>query len=102
MMAMCRTLAALLEAKAVRADRYGAYEIIEQIDDFLGFPDTPQHLEAMRGRRVDPDIIDALLALDQGVKEKRPKRPATARSEQPKQSAKGEKGDHETGDGDGQ
>ncbi|HKC73065.1 MAG TPA: hypothetical protein VKF37_02555 [Chloroflexota bacterium] len=91
MIATCRTLAALLEAHAARSDRYGAYEVIDQIDDLLGSPDTREHLEAMRGRRVDPDIVDALLALDQRVREKRPKgRPAPARSAEPQQPSEGE------------
>jgi hypothetical protein len=38
MIATCRLLAALMEANAARNDEAGAYEIIEQIDDFLGFP----------------------------------------------------------------
>src|SRR2546423_8051948 len=50
MLATCRTLAALLEAKATRADHYGAYEMIEQLDYFLGFPDAREHVEAMRKR----------------------------------------------------
>ncbi|HKC75132.1 MAG TPA: hypothetical protein VKF37_13190 [Chloroflexota bacterium] len=91
MIATCRTLAALLEAHAARSDRYGAYEICEQIDDLLGSPATREHLEAMRKRRVEPDIVDALLALDQRIREKRPKgRPAPARSPEPQQPAEGE------------
>ena len=91
MLATCRTLAALLEAKAARADHYGAYEMIEQLDYFLGFPDAREHLEAMRKRGVDPDIVDALLALEPRVKAKRPQPPAaSARSPEPQQPAEGE------------
>src|SRR5205085_1069635 len=91
MLATCRTLAALLEAKTARADHYGAFEIIEQLDYFLGFPDAREHLEAMRKRGVDPDIVDALLALEPRVKAKRPQPPAaSARSPEPQQPAEGE------------
>ena len=91
MIATCSTLAALLEANVARGRRYGAYEICEQIDDLLGSPDTREHLEAMRQRRVDPDIVDALLALDQRVREKRPKgRPAPAPRPERQEPAEGD------------
>jgi hypothetical protein len=96
MLATCRTLAALLEAKTARADHYGTFEMLEQLDYFLGFPDAREHLEAMRERRVDPDIVDALLALEPRVKAKRPQPPpASARRPEPQKPAEGE--DHGRG-----
>ena len=97
MMATCRTLAALLEAKVARGTNTGAYELCEQLDQFLGFTDIRPDIEAMRKRGVDPDIVDALLALEPRVKAKRPQRgPASARHPDPQQPAEGE--DHGRGE----
>ena len=69
----------------------GAYELCEQLDHFLGFTDIRPDIEAMRKRGVDPDIVDALLALEPRVKAKRPQRgPAAAPSPDPQQPTKGE------------
>ena len=74
-----------------RGTNTGAYELCELLDQFLGFTDIRPDIEAMRKRGVDPDIVDALLALEPRVKAKRPKpRPAAARSSEPQQPSEGE------------
>jgi hypothetical protein len=64
LLATCRTLAALVEANMAHDKNSGAYEICEQLDHFLGLTDIRPDIEAMRKRGIDPDIVDALLALE--------------------------------------
>jgi hypothetical protein len=91
LLATCRTLAALVEANMARDKNAGIYELCEQLDRVLGFTDIRRDIEAMRPRGVDPDIIEALLALEPRIKAKRPQRgPASARSPEAPRPAEGD------------
>jgi hypothetical protein len=72
MIATCRTLAALVAAGYARTDEGGAYALVQQIRDFFGGSAALRQLEAVRGRDVDPDIVDALVALAPRVQAKLP------------------------------